>query len=164
MDLFPTVIAFFCSSEKFMAAFRTNIPCLFVLHPFFSSHLSPIGDCPNDNLFSDRHRKIFNVLTREVLTLVTTFIFSFSVAGFNRADTAVKKYLFFIFGKTPFAVDILPLQTIDGTQPLLEFLVIIFMGDEYAADAAIQPARGRQFFSDFHSLISSQSAYFQIHE
>jgi hypothetical protein len=61
-------------------------------------------------------------------------------------------------------VDILQFQPIDGAQPLLEFLVIIFMGDEYAADAAIQPAKGRQFFSDFHSLISSPSAYFQIHE
>jgi hypothetical protein len=164
MDLFLTLIAFFCSSKKFMATFGTNIPCLFVLNPFFSSHLSPIGDCPHDNLLPDRHREIFNVLTGKVLTLVATFIFSFSATGFNRADTAVKKYLFFIFGKASFTVDILPFQPIDGAQPLLEFLVIIFMGDEYAADAAIQPARGRQFFSDFHSLISSQSASFQIHE
>jgi len=163
MDLFLAFIAFFCPSKKFMATFGTNIPCLFVLHPFFSSHLPPIGDCPHDNLLPDRHRKFFNVLTGEVLTLVATFIFSFSVAGFNRADAAVKKYLFFIFGKAPFAVDILYFQPIDGAQPLLEFLVIIFMGDEYAADAAIQSARGRQFFSDFQSLISSESAYFQIH-
>ena len=76
-----TVITFHSTPENLIAAFRTNVAGFFILNPFFSTNLSPVGNSPQNNFLSNSHWKIFNVLTRKFVTLMTPGVTLLSCAG-----------------------------------------------------------------------------------
>jgi hypothetical protein len=67
-----TLIAFYNAPENLIAAFRTDIAGLFILNPLFGTHLSPIRNSPQYNLFADRHGKIIDMLTRKFIAWMTS--------------------------------------------------------------------------------------------
>jgi len=75
--------------ENFIPALRTNIAGFFILNPFFRTHLSPIRYSPQDNLFAYSHGKIFNILAREFIALVTSSVTFLSCAFPDLALPAV---------------------------------------------------------------------------
>jgi hypothetical protein len=71
IQLGSTLITFYNAPEYLVSAFRAIITGLLVLNPFFSTHLAPVGNGPQDNLFAHIHGKIFNELAGEFKALVT---------------------------------------------------------------------------------------------
>ena len=65
------LIALYSAPEDFVAAFRTRIAGFFILNPFFSANLTPIGNSPQNDLLANSHRKTFNMLARKLTALVT---------------------------------------------------------------------------------------------
>jgi hypothetical protein len=53
------------------------------LNPFFSTNLSPIRNSPQNNLFANSHGKIFNMLTRKFIALMTSGVTFLSRAGLD---------------------------------------------------------------------------------
>jgi len=83
------LITFYSAPEDFISAFRASVAGLFILNPFFGTNLSPIRNSTQDNLFANRHREIFNMLTRKSSALMTTGVAFFSCAGPDLALSAV---------------------------------------------------------------------------
>jgi hypothetical protein len=74
-----TLVAFNRSPENFMAAIRADVAGFFILNPFFSAHLAPMGNRPQDYFFADRHGKIFDMPARKFIALMAagvSFLFS----------------------------------------------------------------------------------------
>jgi hypothetical protein len=86
-----TLITFNGTPEDSIAALRTNIAGFFVLNPFFSAHLPPIGNSPQNDLFADGHGKIFNILTRKFIALMTSGVTFLSGAGPDLTLSAIHK-------------------------------------------------------------------------
>jgi cupin fold WbuC family metalloprotein len=78
IQLRVALIAFYSAPEDFVAAFRTGIAGFFILNPFFSANLSPIGNSPQNDLLAHSHRKTFNMLAGKFVALMTpgvTFLY-----------------------------------------------------------------------------------------
>ena len=81
IQLHFTLITFYNAPENSIAAFRTNIAGFFILNPFFSTNLSPIRNGPQNNLFADKHREIFNILAGKFIALMTSCVTFLSCAS-----------------------------------------------------------------------------------
>jgi hypothetical protein len=72
------LITFHRTAKNSIAAFGTYIAGLFVSNPFFSTELSSIWDSPENNLFTNGHGEIVNVVTGKITALMTpgvTFLY-----------------------------------------------------------------------------------------
>ena len=87
-----------------MSAVRTNIPGFFISDPFFSPVFSPIGYRPRDHFFTNGHRELFDGLTGEIVTLVTTGV---ALALGTVSDGAFFTKPKWVVGKTTFAADVI---------------------------------------------------------
>ena len=50
VDRAPAFVATSCPSEELVAAFRAHVPGLLLLHVLLGTHLSPMGNGPQDDL------------------------------------------------------------------------------------------------------------------
>jgi ApbE superfamily uncharacterized protein (UPF0280 family) len=66
-----TLIAFYSAPENIVAAFRANIAGFLVLNPFFGTNLAPIWNSAQNNPFANSHGKIFNMMARKFVALMT---------------------------------------------------------------------------------------------
>jgi hypothetical protein len=160
------LVASYDAPENFIAAFRANITGLFVLDPFFSADFPPIRHSPQDDLFADRHRKVLDILTRKFLALMTTRVLSFpgavadfALAAMHEAFIRQTAAAFHVFDRKGFAVRKSALagniSPVKAQQPLLEFLIVIPVGDVDGADAAIKTTGRNQIRIDRHDDIPS---------
>jgi hypothetical protein len=86
-----TLITFYSAPENLTAAFRTNIAGFFILNPFFSTHLSPVRNGPQNNLFANRHGKLFDIQTRKFIALMASGVTFLSCALPDLTLSAVHK-------------------------------------------------------------------------
>jgi len=91
IQLRVTLVAFYSPPENLIAAFRANIAGFFILNPFFSTNLSPIRNRPQNNLFTNNHGKIFNILTRKFIALMTSGVTLLFCAGPDLTLSAIHK-------------------------------------------------------------------------
>jgi hypothetical protein len=77
------LITFYSASENFVAAFRADVAGFFVLNPFLSANLPPIGNSPQDNLLANSHGEVLNVLARKLIALMTAGVTFPCCAGPN---------------------------------------------------------------------------------
>ena len=69
-----TLIASYNSPVNFVSTLWTKIAGFLILNPFFSTDFSSIWDSSQNYLFSNSHRKIFDILTGEFVALMTSGI------------------------------------------------------------------------------------------
>ena len=68
------LVAFSSTSENGITAFGANVTSLLILYPLLCSNLAPIGDGPQDNLFSDGHGEVIDMLTGKRVALMAAGI------------------------------------------------------------------------------------------
>jgi len=88
-----TLITFYGAPENLVAAFRTNVTGFFILNPLFGAHLAPVWNRPQNNLFADRHGKVFNMLTGKFIALMTSAVTFLACAGPYLTLSAMHKLL-----------------------------------------------------------------------
>ncbi len=149
--------------ENFIAAFGTNIACLFILNPFFGAHLPPVRNGPQNDLFADSHGEIFNIAARKLPALMTSGVTFGFCAGLDLALSAIHKRFVrqaasasnifygevFTVRKLSFAGKF---SLEKGHQQLLEFAVIIAVCDVDGADSAIKTAGRNKIRIYLHSF------------
>ena len=67
-------IAFHCPSKNSIAAFGAYIAGFFVSNPLVIAELSSIRDSPENNLLSDGHGEIVNIVTGKFIAFMTAGI------------------------------------------------------------------------------------------
>ncbi len=125
-----------------MTAPGTNVAGLFVLNPLLNAPFPPIGYGSHDDLFADRHWKVFYVLARKVITLMTAFVSLGLGAVSYEAFFAEPKGL---LRQTPLAACIFhrevftagQLAFIDTHKPFFEFFVVVSCGIIYGTHATV---------------------------
>ena len=81
------------TAKNLVTAFGAKIARLFVFNPFFSAEFPPVGNASENNLLSDRHGKVVDMFTWEVVTLMAPRISFFYCAVPDIALLAVHKAL-----------------------------------------------------------------------
>jgi hypothetical protein len=72
IQLFFALIAFYSATENFVATVGTNIAGFFVLNPLIGTNLSPEWNSTQNNLLDNGHWKIFNMMARKIIALMTS--------------------------------------------------------------------------------------------
>jgi hypothetical protein len=158
-------IASHYAPKEYVSAFRADIAVFFILNPFFGTHLPPVRNGPQYHFLTYGHGKVLNIRAGKVNALMTSVIplllgavpdgalpaMHENVIGQATVATNVVYGQILTVGQLAFARD---LSLVKAEKPLLEFLILVPVGDVNGANAAVKAARCYKIRIDIHiSLI-----------
>ena len=123
-------MAFLGAPKKGVAAVGAGIAFGFCCGPFLVAQFPSLRDRPEDDFLADRHRKVIDLVTREIIALVTAVDFEIFAAVFNRAGATVQKEFVDIPAEAANAVHVFDAGAVDGAQSLFEFCIFFSLGKQ----------------------------------
>ena len=119
------------------------------LYPFLRTEFAPCGNRAQNDFFADRQREILRETARKIPALVATFVAFFGRARFDRTREAkLESHA----RQAALAGYIVGRAVVNRAESFLEFLVVVPMGYQNSAHAAIQSAGRKQFLFYAHGL------------